>query len=226
MQMNEKQAEKYANKLKSMHLARMETYEYYYIFKYSSGMKKVIGSHEPSPPMRTAKRLATQNNWGIIVAHHKMPKEAARKYVREQADNLGEVLDPYKYTDINTEEDLKPVITASDDELWNNYSVRIDPEIRKEDIPVEDLVESTTEKHDKELDDDLVLHVSDFRKLLARIIKQHDKLESIVEEFVTSPEEVDDDETQFIVLWAKIVQKNVSKADDILQMIIDNLEGC
>lgn len=216
-------------KLKQLHLERLEMYDRFYIFRYSSGMKKVIGTKVDRVPMPIAKRLGSQNGWGNVVTYSLMNKDQARKYMKELDAVRDEVLDPDKYKDINTPEDIievkpkeeapKVVIPETplqEDEISTKFTVVKDGKVEFYDSSSRPVI---THRGEGEEDEELIGFIIAGKDEAMKLAKRFERL------FNYTAEVEDADDTEVLVFMARGLQKRLGALDDIVEKICENLEG-
>lgn len=199
-------------KLKQLHLERLEMYDRFYIFRYRSGMKKVIGTKVDRVPMPIAKRLGSQNGWGDVVTYSLMNKDQARKYMKELDAARDEVLDPDKYKDINTPEDI---IEVKPKEEAPKVVIPETP-LQEDEIVSRPVI---THRGEGEEDEELIGFIISGKDEAIKLAKRFERL------FNYTAEVEDADDTEVLVFMARGLQKRLGTLDDIVEKICENLEG-
>ena len=227
---------------KQVHINRLEAYPYLWRFKFASGATRVIGSENDRPPMGIASRVGNQSGYGVVVSSSKLPKEAKEAHIREMREDLERIKKEEKL------EKLKDLWTPEVQHAPNGYSIeysklpeyytpskeepeneplRIDPEISKNDIPVEDLVKSSEE----EADEELVGHIIALQTALKSALEKVPRTIKGSEILFTLASDADDDSdyAEFLALYVRRLQirfvEVVNDVDHAFECIIENLEG-
>ena len=135
-----------------------------------------------------------------------MPKEAREAYIREAREDLE------RRKKLNTIEKLG---------LFNQNNTRIDPEISKNDIPVEDIIS------EEEADEELIGHIIALQSALGKVPKTLKGSERLF--VMASDADEDEDYSEFMAQYARSLQKKFSEVvndvDRAFEAIIENLEG-
>ena len=209
-------------KSEKVHAKRSMDRPYFFKFTYTNGMTKVIGSETTRPPLNVAGRLGSQNGWGVVVTHHRLPDEAAEAHRRQLQEYTKEVKDPEKYKDINTEDDLSsgslPILPAEIEDYIKTHPESLEQVKMRNTVEACDRIEQW-----KMLDEDenlLNLLVSG-QTLSKKAVDRFSRLFSMFSD--ADPD--DPDEVDLMIYFTSMIQKGVSEIDDVLETIRRNLEG-